>query len=195
MSRLRLRGPLAVLILCLITVSIISLLYLNSNDLATHGSSNSSMRGHDKVQQMDTFNVDTFNVDPSLVTGERIMPELGDATARAELGRATWKLIHTMASRYPLEPKPDERAAVKQWIMLLSRLYPCGECAEHFQKLLKEHPPQTSSRSALSNWACAVHNIVNERLGKPEFDCTTLADVYKCGCADEAKEEKEQRKE
>jgi len=32
-----------------------------------------------------------------------------------------------MASRYPLEPKPDERAAVKQWIMLLSRLYPCGE--------------------------------------------------------------------
>ena len=84
MSRLRLRGPLAVLILCLITVSIISLLYLNSNDLATHGSSNSSMRGHDKVQQIDTFNVDTFNVDPSLVTGERIMPELGNATARYE---------------------------------------------------------------------------------------------------------------
>jgi hypothetical protein len=42
------------------------------------------MRGHDKVQQIDTFNVDTFNVDPSLVTGERIMPELGNATARYE---------------------------------------------------------------------------------------------------------------
>lgn len=46
---------------------------------------------------------------------------------RAELGRATWKLLHTMASRYPEKPKPDERAAMKQWIMLLSRLYPCGE--------------------------------------------------------------------
>ncbi|KAI7826946.1 ERV/ALR sulfhydryl oxidase domain-containing protein [Gamsiella multidivaricata] len=109
----------------------------------------------------------------------------GPKLSRAELGRATWKLIHTMAARYPLKPTQDERASIKQWIYLLSRLYPCGECAEHFQQLLKEHPPQTSSRASLSNWACAAHNIVNERLGKPEFDCGTLEDVYKCGCADE----------
>ncbi|KAG0204018.1 hypothetical protein BGX28_003897 [Mortierella sp. GBA30] len=96
-----------------------------------------------------------------------------------------------MASRYPVKPKADERAAIKQWIYLLSRLYPCGECATHFQKMLKEHPPQTSSRAALSNWACSVHNIVNVRLGKPEFDCSTLADVYKCGCADEPKQDEE----
>ncbi|KAF9086513.1 hypothetical protein BGX23_008816 [Mortierella sp. AD031] len=117
------------------------------------------------------------------------MPQLGNATAKAELGRATWKLLHTMAGRYPLKPKPDERAAIKQWIYLLSRLYPCGECADHFQAMLKQHPPQTSSRAALSNWACSVHNIVNIRLGKAEFDCSTLADIYKCGCADEPTEE------
>ncbi|KAF9916649.1 hypothetical protein FBU30_001233 [Linnemannia zychae] len=93
-----------------------------------------------------------------------------------------------MTARYPVKPKPEERAAVKQWIYLLSRLYPCGECAEHFQEMLKKHPPQTSSRASLSNWACSVHNIVNDRLGKPEFDCSTLADVYKCGCADEPTE-------
>lgn len=57
--------------------------------------------------------------------------------------------------------------------------------ADHFQEMLKQHPPQVSSRTSLSNWACSVHNIVNVRLGKPEFDCSTLADVYKCGCADE----------
>ncbi|KAG9062707.1 hypothetical protein KI688_005013 [Linnemannia hyalina] len=79
-----------------------------------------------------------------------------------------------MASRYPLKPKPDERAAVKH--------------ADHFQEMLKQHPPQTSSRASLSNWTCSVHNIVNVRLGKPEFDCSTLADVYKCGCADEPEE-------
>ncbi|KAG0334062.1 hypothetical protein BG000_008671 [Podila horticola] len=66
-------------------------------------------------------------VDPDLATGGTIMPKLGNETAKAELGRATWKLLHTMASRYPEKPKPDERAAMKQWIMLLSRLYPCGE--------------------------------------------------------------------
>jgi hypothetical protein len=57
--------------------------------------------------------------------------------------------------------------------------------ADHFQEMLKKHPPQTASRASLSNWACSVHNIVNIRLGKPEFDCSTLTDVYKCGCADE----------
>lgn len=57
--------------------------------------------------------------------------------------------------------------------------------ATHFQLILKEHPPQTSSRASLSNWSCGIHNIVNARLGKPDFDCSTLADVYKCGCADE----------
>ncbi|KAF9959201.1 hypothetical protein BGZ72_010137 [Mortierella alpina] len=131
---------------------------------------------------------DFLYVDPELSNGGTIMPHLGNETAKAELGRATWKLLHTMAARYPLKPKPDERAAVKQWVMLLSRLYPCGECATHFQLLLKEHPPQTSSRASLSNWSCSVHNMVNKRLGKPDFDCSTLADVYKCGCADEPQE-------
>ncbi|KAI8352619.1 ERV/ALR sulfhydryl oxidase domain-containing protein [Mortierella sp. GBAus27b] len=185
MSRsLRIRAPLAILVLCFICiVTIPSLLYLNPRSTLSRSGNNHAVLDQDKVQS------DAIYDDPSLNAGGIIMPQLGNATAKAELGRATWKLIHTMASRYPLEPKPDERAAVKQWIVLLSRLYPCGECAEHFQKLLKEHPPQTSSRAALSNWACAVHNIVNERLGKPDFDCSTLEDVYKCGCADEPKKE------
>ena len=31
---------------------------------------------------------------------------------------------------------------------------------------------------------CAVHNKVNERLHKPEFDCAHLSDEYDCGCGD-----------
>lgn len=30
-----------------------------------------------------------------------------------------------------------------------------------------------------------MHNIVNERLKKPEFDCLTLDATYDCGCANE----------
>jgi hypothetical protein len=33
-------------------------------------------------------------------------------------------------------------------------------------------------------WLCHVHNLVNERLGKPEFDCLTLDATYDCGCGD-----------
>ena len=30
-----------------------------------------------------------------------------------------------------------------------------------------------------------VHNQVNERLGKPEFDCAHLDATYDCGCGDD----------
>ncbi|KAF7726510.1 hypothetical protein EC973_008641 [Apophysomyces ossiformis] len=110
------------------------------------------------------------------------MGHLGNATVKAELGRSTWKLLHTMMARYPEEPNASEREALNQFILLLSRLYPCGECAEHFQRLLQDYPPQTSSRVAASQWACVVHNKVNERLGKDQFDCNEIADKYSCGC-------------
>ena len=32
---------------------------------------------------------------------------------------------------------------------------------------------------------CFLHNQVNERLGKPEFDCANLDATYDCGCGDE----------
>lgn len=32
---------------------------------------------------------------------------------------------------------------------------------------------------------CFLHNQVNERLGKAEFDCANLDATYDCGCGDE----------
>lgn len=99
------------------------------------------------------------------------------------------------------EPSPSDREALKSYFHLFARLYPCGECAQEFQALLKEYPPQvsprsveasiysadegakqTSSRKSASLWLCHVHNLVNARLGKPEFDCLTLDATYDCGC-------------
>jgi FAD-linked sulfhydryl oxidase len=37
----------------------------------------------------------------------------------------------------------------------------------------------------ISRRLCHVHNQVNERLGKPEFDCAHLDETYDCGCGDE----------
>jgi FAD-linked sulfhydryl oxidase len=108
-------------------------------------------------------------------------------TDRAELGRAAWKLFHTMMARFPDEPSADDSLALKTYIQLFARLYPCGDCATHFQKLLAKYPPQTSSRNAAAGWACFVHNQVNERLKKPLFDCNNIGDFYDCGCGDEDK--------
>ncbi|PSR77368.1 hypothetical protein PHLCEN_2v7933 [Hermanssonia centrifuga] len=96
-----------------------------------------------------------------------------------------------MTLRFPETPTQDERDALNSYFHLLSRLYPCGECAEEFQQLLKKFPPQlqpeklSSKSNSNSLRLCAVHNQVNARLHKPEFDCANLDATYDCGCGDE----------
>ncbi|KIW17872.1 hypothetical protein PV08_05067 [Exophiala spinifera] len=123
-----------------------------------------------------------------VIHGEHVMGKLGNETLKAELGRAAWKVLHTTMARFPDKPTQDEQDALKNYLFLFARLYPCGECAEHFQKILKKYPPQTSSRSSAAAWACFVHNLVNERKGKPIFDCANIGDFYDCGCGDDEKD-------
>jgi FAD-linked sulfhydryl oxidase len=122
--------------------------------------------------------------------GGAIAPKLGNETLKAELGRAAWKLFHTTFARFPDKPTADESLALKTYIHLFQRLYPCGECAGHFGTILEKFPPQVSSRSAAAAWGCHVHNQVNKRLKKEEFDCSNIGDFYNCGCAEEPGEEK-----
>jgi FAD-linked sulfhydryl oxidase len=122
-----------------------------------------------------------------ILTGGSIAPKLENATAKAELGRASWKLFHTMMAKFPDKPTDDDRLALKTYIQLFARLYPCGDCASHFQKIIAKYPPQTSSRSAAAGWACEMHNIVNKRLKKELFDCNKIGDFYDCGCGDDDK--------
>ncbi|KAI1422882.1 ERV/ALR sulfhydryl oxidase domain-containing protein [Xylaria sp. FL1777] len=123
----------------------------------------------------------------SILEGGSIAPKLENATIKAELGRASWKLFHTMMARFPEKPTEEDSLALKTYIQLFARLYPCGDCASHFQKLIKKFPPQISSRNSAAGWACHVHNQVNERLEKPLFDCNNIGDFYDCGCGDDKK--------
>lgn len=49
---------------------------------------------------------------------------------------------------------------------------------------LKTNQPDTSSRHALSQWLCYLHNGINVRLGKPEFDCSRVDERWKDGWKD-----------
>ncbi|KAI9262100.1 ERV/ALR sulfhydryl oxidase domain-containing protein [Sporodiniella umbellata] len=130
----------------------------------------------------------TKNEDPQI-----IMNHMTNQTERAELGRATWKFLHTMMAKYPEKPTQNERETLHDFVFMFSRLYPCGECARHFNLMITQNPPQTSSRSAASQWLCAMHNKVNERLGKPIFDCSNIESKYPCGCAEEENNPKKQK--
>jgi FAD-linked sulfhydryl oxidase len=144
--------------------------------------------------------------DPTILHGEAKAAKLENATlksasslprrlssltniflSRAELGHAAWKVLHTMMAKFPDEPTEDDSVALKSYIHLFARLYPCGDCARHFQKILEKFPPQVKSRSTAAAWACHVHNEVNKRLKKELFDCSKIGDFYDCGCAEEKK--------
>ena len=59
-------------------------------------------------------------------------------------------------------------------IDILTRMYPCGECARHFRELVAASPPTVRSRADFSRWMCEAHNTVNRRLGKPTFNCALV---------------------
>eukprot|EP00732_Lithocolla_globosa_P003608 Lithocolla_globosa_v1_NODE_2966_length_1810_cov_16.806838.p2 type:complete len:197 gc:universal NODE_2966_length_1810_cov_16.806838:791-1381(+) len=112
-------------------------------------------------------------------------PPLANATLREQLGRSSWHLLHTMVARYPEQPGGQQQEELKQFFHSFSRLYPCGQCAEHFQKLLQQKPPRVASREEAVLWLCEVHNVVNERLGKSIFDCRLAEKRWPCGCSEE----------
>lgn len=128
------------------------------------------------------------DIQSATLAGHPIMPHLANESAKADLGRASWKLFHTIMARFPDTPTPDESTALQSYIHLFVRLYPCGECADHFQHIVDKFPPQVRSRSSAAAWACHVHNEVNKSLGKDIFDCSNIGDFYDCGCAEDEKE-------
>ncbi|VFQ72565.1 unnamed protein product [Cuscuta campestris] len=90
---------------------------------------------------------------------------------KEELGRATWTFLHSLAAQYPEKPTRQQKKDVKELMAILSRMYPCKECADHFKEVLLSNPVQAGSQDEFSQWMCHVHNVVNRSLAKPIFPC------------------------
>mmetsp|Transcript_32825 Transcript_32825/g.43198 ORF Transcript_32825/g.43198 Transcript_32825/m.43198 type:complete len:148 (+) Transcript_32825:1-444(+) len=98
--------------------------------------------------------------------------------SKDQLGTASWILLHTLAAYYPDEPTNEDQQKALNLVSSLASFYPCSWCAKDFQKKIVEHPPCVESRECFSKWMCLQHNLVNQKLGKPVFDCS-LANLDK----------------
>lgn len=103
--------------------------------------------------------------------------------SREDLGIGTWGLLHTIAANFPEKPTTVQKVQARRFFDALGDLYPCAVCKEDFRRDIDEHPPDVSSREALSFWVCERHNEVNAKLGKPTLDCAlkTLDKRWKNG--------------
>jgi FAD-linked sulfhydryl oxidase len=101
-----------------------------------------------------------------------------------ELGRSTWTFLHTMSVYYPDNPTTQQQSEMSSFLSLFSKYYPCSYCARHLRDEMKNSPPVVDTRSGLTRWLCRMHNEVNERLGKPIFDCDRVDERWKDGPSD-----------
>ena len=119
-----------------------------------------------------------------------------------EIGRGSWTLLHTMSVYLPEnELSTQQKSDVKNFMSILSRYleplylspfliqsffrtYPCFHCADDLKKDLKEDPPKVQTGKEYAQWLCQLHNKVNVKLGKPEFDCSKVYDRWRDGSCD-----------
>ena len=64
----------------------------------------------------------------------------------------------------------------------LPHVYPCSVCAEDLRRVYATSLANVAQREravqdgpSLRTWLCELHNSVNERLGKPIWDCSDAA--------------------
>jgi hypothetical protein len=66
---------------------------------------------------------------------------------KEDLGRATWTFLHTLAAQFPEHPTRQQQRDARQLIDSLTRIYPCADCAQHFQDLVRWGPAGTAQHS------------------------------------------------
>ncbi|XP_017055388.1 FAD-linked sulfhydryl oxidase ALR isoform X2 [Drosophila ficusphila] len=103
---------------------------------------------------------------------------------KVRLGISTWGLLHTMAAFYSDNPTDTEKRDMKTFFEVLSRLYPCEFCAKDFRTDLDVNPINVNSQKELAMWLCKFHNRVNDKLGKPLFDCSKVNERWRDGWLD-----------
>ncbi len=95
------------------------------------------------------------------------------ADKKAVIGRSYWTILHQMPSGMHDPPTQAEAVAFIGFLDASSEIYPCTTCRPGFF-WVKAHPPDLSTRNALSSWICDFHNAVNAHLGKPIHSCTVV---------------------
>ncbi|XP_078442807.1 erv1/Alr family protein [Wolffia australiana] len=138
-----------------------------------------------KSTQEDNADVFALSKEVSLGPTSLIKGSYSVPLTKEELGRCTWTLLHMIAAQFPERPTRQQKRDAKELMGIISRLYPCKDCSDHYKEILRSNPVQAGSREEFSQWLCHVHNVVNRSLGKPIFPCQRVSARWqKLGCED-----------
>ena len=88
-----------------------------------------------------------------------------------------WHFIHTVAMTYPNNPNAITKKKYYEFIHTLPLFLPIEKIGSDFSKLLNLYPvqPYLDNRESFVKWVWFIHNIINEKLEKPQI---SLQDFY-----------------
>ncbi len=97
-------------------------------------------------------------------------------------GYHTWHTFHYVAMGYPSVPSAADVAAYRAFYVSLGPVLPCKLCVKHYQHTISDVEPlddrALASPESLFEWTVRVHNVVNERIGKPSVEVDRARDYY-----------------
>jgi|UniRef100_A0A6C0BHL8 hypothetical protein len=84
-------------------------------------------------------------------------------------GPCLWRSIHVIALGYPYSPTDEDKKNYKEFYENFWKVIPCQKCSVNYKRHLEELEHIDgflSSPDDLFSWTVALHNIVNNELGK-----------------------------
>lgn len=91
-------------------------------------------------------------------------------------GKYYWFVLHTIALTYPNNPNNTIKKRYYEFINTIPLLLPNENMANDFSDLLDKYPVSSylDNRQDFVQWTFLIHNIINQKLGKPSLslhDC------------------------
>ena len=83
-------------------------------------------------------------------------------------GPILWSILHGIGHKTQLTSNKMRVDVTREYIWLIQhmeKIIPCKECRDHVKAFKKKVPPPTGPDEG--SWFWALHESVNERLGKP----------------------------
>jgi len=111
-------------------------------------------------------------------------------TSPEKFGPRFWDALHSLLSKYPLNPSEEEAQVCAEVFLTMKNSIPCWECRSNFESLLQDKrivpkPIVEIARNsnglgnlALNMLSWNLHNFVNQKTGKPPFTWSQYVEKY-----------------
>lgn len=93
-------------------------------------------------------------------------------------GSHAWLFLHTITLNYPEDPTKFDKENYKNFFENLSHVIPCDVCMGHYKQNIRKHPIQLDSKESLAKWLHKIHNLVNVKNNKDEFEYEEFIKKY-----------------